>query len=102
MNTEPLIKVRALKKSWANQIRTVAYGTALFLDIYEQLRGDYIRPQCWVSGELIIGIPNDMDAWLVEYAGNLHWIQAPRYRLGPDRAWMREEWITNLPQLFIS
>jgi hypothetical protein len=96
-----LITVQTLKKSHASQIRIAPDGTELFLKIYGELVLGQIRPIGWVSGEMLDGIPDMREAWLVEYMDNLYWVQAPNNRLGHGREWMRESWIVNLPQIFI-
>jgi hypothetical protein len=73
-----LVKVKALSKSMARQIMVVHTSyDEMTKRIVEEFRIGTIRPIAWACGEVIDGIPNGCKVWLVEFEGNLYWVNAP-------------------------
>lgn len=94
-----LIKVKAMTKNMAKQIKVCHLMTSPGREILEDLRNDYVRPIAWASGQLLDGYPDNQVVWLIEWKGNWHWLEAP-YGGKSNIEWM-QNCTKNLPQIFI-
>lgn len=100
LSTMPLLEITAINKKMAKQITVLHTGNPTYRAILRGLENDTIRPFGWVASETIDGIPDNSQAWLVEYNKTLYWIPRP-FQPRPDYGMVEPPWMIQLKPLQI-